>query len=197
MTPIDIPVDHTYTSCYCEENIYLLAKYFLDQPSVKRRWDIFAIFISNATKMVALWNQRKAAFADVAVVWDYHVILAMRPRSPFVSSAGDPAAQTWVYDYDTRLGIPCQWRDYVQGTFLDTPDVPVLYQSLFRVIPGEEFLDHFASDRSHMLSVHPGAEPCYFAEPPVYLPLRGSKATERGVTNNLMSAFVSMARSTD
>lgn len=47
-----LPDDSIYTSCYCEENVYLLAQAFYDQPSVREAWDIFVVFISNHSKTV-------------------------------------------------------------------------------------------------------------------------------------------------
>ncbi|KAI0781311.1 N-terminal glutamine amidase-domain-containing protein [Trametes elegans] len=76
--------------------------------------------------------------------------------------------QAWVYDFDTTLPMPCSWTaDYIAGTFPYVLDgslagrvdemfhrcvfpVPVSY-FLFRVIPADVYLDHFASDRSHMI----------------------------------------------
>lgn len=40
-----------YTSCYCEENIYLLARELLEQ--LPRSWHLFAVFISNPSKTVS------------------------------------------------------------------------------------------------------------------------------------------------
>ena len=39
MTPPAVPSTHIYTSCYCEENIYLLAEAFTQQPGVKHERD--------------------------------------------------------------------------------------------------------------------------------------------------------------
>ncbi|KAI0328116.1 hypothetical protein GY45DRAFT_1255775 [Cubamyces sp. BRFM 1775] len=180
---------HIYTSCYCEENIYLLAQTFTrlsESNATDRRgpwpWQIYVVFISNGGKTVALWNQKAARDAGV-VVWDYHVVLvllpqpvrrhALRPRatapSPHAHNGG--AAEAWVYDFDTTLvPVPCLWRDYIAGTFpyafdrrlADRIDerfhrcVPRVPPCLFRVIPADTYLDHFASDRSHMI-VHPPA----------------------------------------
>lgn len=66
------------------------------------------------------------------------------------------------------------------------------------MIPGEVFLDQFASDRSHM-KLEPSdvdstvSAPAYRSPPPEYPPLRGNKAM---TANNLMSSFVSMDSST-
>lgn len=81
--------------------------------------------------------------------------------------------------------------------------------SLFRVIPAEEYLDNFLSDRSHMVStaiaVHvtgltlasnvklvQGQTDVYLAAPPLYPPLRGRKMAVALLPSNLMSSFVYM-----
>ena len=80
--------------------------------------------------------------------------------------------------------------------------------SKFRVVPVAQFLQHFASDRSHMvcfqLAVYlrslnylklvktPGP-PAYLSPPPLYKPICGPLAAEEGVENNLMSHFVCMS----
>ncbi|GLB35398.1 putative btb poz domain-containing protein [Lyophyllum shimeji] len=149
-----------YTPSYCEENVYLLAQKFLGDPDVMRDWQMFAVFISNHTKTVALWNQRLAQQPHFPVVWDYHVVLLLRPHEQNLSQLDEshPTTdgitmssqfrQSWIYDFDTQLEIPCTLEDYLEGSFMD---VPPQFESLFRVVPGEVYLTHFASDRSHML----------------------------------------------
>ncbi|KAJ7083830.1 N-terminal glutamine amidase-domain-containing protein [Mycena crocata] len=174
------PVPETIqTPFYCEENIYLLCEAFLSQQQ-----EVSAVFISNETKTVALWNQRLSKDAQTVVVWDYHVVLLLRTRE----------GQHWIYDFDTRLPLPCLMKDYLQHTFQQ--DLPHLYQSLFRIVPGLIYVEHFASDRSHMLtdaiSQNPEESCRYRSPPPAYTPLCGKKATE---TNNLMRSFVCMIAS--
>lgn len=47
-----LPSNSVYTRYYCEENAYLLAQAFYEQPSIREAWDIFVVFISNHTKTV-------------------------------------------------------------------------------------------------------------------------------------------------
>jgi len=54
--PPPLPSDHAYTSCYCEENIYLLAQTFLasyaeENPNTLP-WEVYVVFISNNTNTV-------------------------------------------------------------------------------------------------------------------------------------------------
>jgi N-terminal glutamine amidase len=43
------------------------------------------------------------------VVWDYHVILLLRPRQGEESTEFNENDRTmsWVYDFDTTLPVPC------------------------------------------------------------------------------------------
>ena len=91
---------------------------------------------------MALWGQ-KLNVSESAVVWDYHVILVLRakPRAPNavrsdVHTIGDPAAEgvlemkigeceddeskvstcaSWVYDFDSRAGMPCIMQGETNG----------------------------------------------------------------------------------
>ncbi|KAI0956822.1 hypothetical protein AcW1_005409 [Taiwanofungus camphoratus] len=221
-----LPPNSVYTNCYCEENIYLLAQVFSTRAEKDKNWPwlVYAVFISNDDQTVALWNQ-KAARKDV-VVWDYHVVLVLLPRAQTEPNDLGPNGsearaenETWVYDFDTRLSVPCNWLEYVYGTFPYAFDamfadrVKQAYHSLFRVVPADIYLDHFASDRSHMLinpanvedqvgldgyqspssTPHaPDPQPFYRSAPPRYPPLCGRRARELGVTHNLMDSFVAM-----
>lgn len=58
---------------------------------------------------VALWNQKAR---EGVVVWDYHVVLVLRPRlmRTNASSNGETTeADAWVYDFDSRGPLPCRW----------------------------------------------------------------------------------------
>lgn len=201
--PPPLPPDALYTSCYCEENIYLLAQTFRNQLQHEEEvfpWDIYVVFISNDNKTVALWRQK--ARKEI-VVWDYHVILVLRPRLATCSSDNEDCPvntakhEAWIYDFDTRLAVPSSAGSYMADTF------PYLFQtefelndqheSLFRVIEANVFLDHFASDRSHMiLRKDVEGRIIYSSPPPTYPPICGPTAKMRGVVMNLFETFVSM-----
>ncbi|KAH8117519.1 N-terminal glutamine amidase-domain-containing protein [Phellopilus nigrolimitatus] len=216
--PPPLPPGSVYTANWCEENIYLLASAFLEDPIVRASWHAYAIFISNPAKTVALWSQKQRT--DV-VVWDYHVVLMLKPLAnkssrgagrPEANADGGPEARepgepglapdrvrSWVYDFDSRLPMPCPWEDYVAATFPYTTaaaedagwTVPDAYRSVFRVVRGEEYVERFASDRTHMLAAVPGPER-YVSPPPAYACIQGAHAKLNGISNNLMSAFVDM-----
>ncbi|EIN07838.1 hypothetical protein PUNSTDRAFT_69424 [Punctularia strigosozonata HHB-11173 SS5] len=118
--PPPLPPDVTYTSCYCEENAYLLCATFSQNADVAASWDVSVAFVSNARQTVALWSQKASRDLDGLVVWDYHVVLCLRSRARPVSppsdsearafgktTDSDSPARTWIYDFDTRLGLPC------------------------------------------------------------------------------------------
>ncbi|KAI9570418.1 N-terminal glutamine amidase-domain-containing protein [Boletus coccyginus] len=198
--PLPDCANSVYTRCYCEENIYWLIKRFLTPSGGGQpEWDVFSVFISNPTRTVALWNQRGGPSRGTPVIWDYHVILAVRERLQLHSQPQGCSLirvrSTWVYDLDTCLPIPCHWSEYVDQTFPLGTNTPFQYQSRFRVIPGDVYLDNFASDRSHMLRVsgsNPPEEPRYLSQPPPYRIICGSEAEKHGIRNNLMTCFVSM-----
>lgn len=61
-------------------------------------------------------SQKASRELNFPVLWDYHVILVLRPRrsasligqSPFEFET--EGRLSWVYDFDTRLPIPCAWN---------------------------------------------------------------------------------------
>jgi len=89
----------------------------------------------------------------------------------------------------------------MQGTFPYAFDARLAslvgqsFHSLFRVIPAAAYLDHFASDRSHMLDDALSPEPSYKMPPPAYAALCGRKAEQLGIFHNLMESYVSMSLS--
>ena len=129
-------VSPEYTAFYCEENIYRL----LLSPHLQDR-ENHAVFISNPARCCPLWNQRAAPNPGDPVFWDYHVVMAsFRPGHPCE-----------IWDLDTTRGYPLRFEDWWAATF---PFIDALRPELlpwFRVIDDDLFLEHFSSDRSHML----------------------------------------------
>ncbi|TRM61813.1 N-terminal glutamine amidase-domain-containing protein [Schizophyllum amplum] len=186
-------VQVAYTSHYCEENVYLLLQTLASDASVADTWNAYAVFISNETKSVALWNQKLAPEDSVMpVVWDYHVVALLRPKEPEISQECEERVlpQAWIYDFDSRIPTPVLLEEYLEGTFRD--EVPTQFQSLFRVVSAQELFDYFASDRSHMLSSE--ASLVYVKPPPGHAAIRGTKAVH---DTNLMGSFVNMRNEED
>ncbi|EPY53588.1 hypothetical protein SPOG_03178 [Schizosaccharomyces cryophilus OY26] len=136
-----------YTSCYCEENIYQLAEYFVKE---KPQLQAYVIFLSTPTKTMPIWEQSKSPF----VIWDYHVVLLTR-------SLQNPREGWFVWDHDTRLPIPCPLEHYLERALRrdweHSPELPLIFGNSYcdmnrkyRVIEAKSYLQHFSSDRSHM-----------------------------------------------
>ena len=115
-----------YQPYFCEENVWqLLQAEGLPQPRA-------AVFVTNATRTVAMWGQR--AGRPDPVVWDYHVVLLL-PKEGL------------ILDLDDRDQLVWPVRDWLGHAFrADQFDL----QPRFRIVDGEEFLAKFSSDRSHM-----------------------------------------------
>lgn len=147
---------------------------------------------------MALWEQKASSDEEsgYVVVWDYHVVLALRRGETQGKGKEDEGGtRCWIYDQDSRLSMPCSAEEYFARTFLRQEVLEERWRSWFRVVPAQRFLDYFASDRSHMLR-DPGASgvgvPEYIAPPPEYAPIVGLAAREMGVRTNLMAEFVDM-----
>lgn len=184
-----LPPAYIYTPYYCEENVYLLVESFSKDRSITDNWEIYAVFISNHTKTVALWNQKLCESPDYPVVWDYHCVLLLKSKA---------SSSSWIFDYDTRLAMLCPLQEYVEGTlgtdlFQSNPSNQ--FRSLLRIVPAVDYLDSFASDRSHMLMVKDDGTQTYIDPPPSYPCLIGKRVQEQNITNNLMDTFVSMSSS--
>ncbi|GAA6006330.1 hypothetical protein JCM11491_004916 [Sporobolomyces phaffii] len=178
-----------YTQYYCEENIYLLVRALELHQDVRATW---ACFVSNPERRALLFNQkasRQGADQGSYVIWDYHVfaIAAVRQR--------DAEDRVVVLDLDSKLGRVVDLSDYVERTFY-----PSLFRhnvvdpslaSRIRIVPGQDFLRNFASDRSHMLAVDNMGELAYVHPPPAYPPICGPGAPE---PHNLWSRFLDMGQ---
>ncbi|KAM7538050.1 hypothetical protein Aperf_G00000069315 [Anoplocephala perfoliata] len=136
---MQIPPDQcVYTSQYCEENVYKFIEHVKRaDPSI----EVYVVFISNHSKKVALFFQKSGYSPDGVVVWDYHVIAVLRPQSK---------SRFQVYDLDTTLEFPCDMSRYWALAIRSNSSFKDSYKRFFRVVDGDMFLRHFASDRSHM-----------------------------------------------
>ena len=100
-----------------------------------------------------------------------------------IDKSSSPAT---VYDFDSTLSFPVSATEYLQSAIRDEQNLLARYRryrlkkltvffpflvlfSMFRVIPAREYLDTFASDRSHMLKKD---KTTYNAPPPPYPPIR-------------------------
>lgn len=141
-----------YQAYFCEENIWHFANEYLKTNSEQSSQDdkicfnarFFVLFFINATRKVTLLNQR--VFGNDGIgIWDYHVVFF----------DGD---KRLIFDFDTVLPFPSDAKMYLQETFPETHfSSEEVLQSLemaparIRIIPADQYVAHFSSDRSHML----------------------------------------------
>ncbi|CAF3557978.1 unnamed protein product [Rotaria socialis] len=150
-----------YTSCYCEENIWKLCECWKNNDPNHLN-SLYAVFISNAQRIIPIWEQKSASNSEHLAIWDYHVILIDKSSS-----------STAIYDFDSTLSFPVSATDYVQQAIRDETNIAHRYHRLFRVISAQEYLDTFASDRSHMLKED---KITYMASPPSYPAISNEKS---------------------
>ncbi|XP_048729630.1 protein N-terminal glutamine amidohydrolase-like [Ostrea edulis] len=164
--------ESTYTSCYCEENVWCLCDRIRDKYP-DRLHNCYCVFISNNKRAIPLWRQKASKREDGQVVWDYHVIFLYQP-----------GPGTLVFDLDTSLTFPCDFERYCEESIKDDKCLKPEYHRMFRVIPAAEFLQTFASDRSHMLT----KDGQWMSPPPVYPPIKTEEC------HNNIQEFISMEK---
>lgn len=64
-----------------------------------------------------------------------------------VESSQHPVMQI-VFDLDTELPFPTDAKEYFMQSFRPEISLPSSYEQRFRVVPVEDFMDYFSSDRS-------------------------------------------------
>lgn len=131
-----------WAKCYCEENVYKLAQRLVQSKDVEVA-SIHVVFVSNRAKKTPIWMQESSPSPQNPVIWDYHVILlAMVNKIPL------------IFDLDSTLPFPSSAQSYIEQAFrpLELKKLQHIYHPMFRLIPVRDFLDYFASDRSHMRS---------------------------------------------
>lgn len=124
--------EHIYTSCYCEENIYHLARLFPDS---------YTVIISNRDRTVPFWSNKlriDQGSEDGHIIWDYHVVLIKEDK---------------IWDFDSAVSFPCSIREYFDRVLRTSISLhlPEQFRRQYRVIRSLDFVRDFASDRSHML----------------------------------------------
>jgi len=84
----------------------------------------------------------------------------------------EPSRNTLVWDLDTKLSFPVAFTEYASRA-LCPRELPVHYQQLFRVVGGADYLQTFASDRSHMMN----SDGSWKSPPPSYTPIQTKGTT--------------------
>ena len=170
-TPISSKPNQIYTSCYCEENIWHLCDKIKKSNILTENQNPYVIFISNDNKTVPLWSQSSSKTEDGLVIWDYHVILIIKADQDCT-----------VFDLDSNLPYPCDFNSYTKATFKLDDNILEQFHRKFRVIPFEDYLLNFASDRQHMKDDNGQ----WLQPPPDYPCIQTSKST------NNINDFISM-----
>ncbi|KAI8896694.1 N-terminal glutamine amidase-domain-containing protein [Globomyces pollinis-pini] len=124
-----------YTAQFCEENVYHLAKYLVDQGLYE---SIDVLFISNSSKTVVFFHQKRS---PEYVVWDYHVVLVAKPFN---------SSHVYLFDLDTSLDFPTTIQEYITKALQPHLNYPEQFRRCYRLIDSSKYLEYFASDRSHM-----------------------------------------------
>ena len=124
---------------WCEENCWHLAADPLVGPGER-----LVLFVSGTGGNVACWGQHAAAPGE-AVLWDYHVVVAV---------GGADGWQVW--DLDTRLGCPLPAAAWIAGTFPRPTQVVPRFQPRFLVLAAEDYRRDLTSDRGHMRDARGG-----------------------------------------
>ena len=144
-----------YTPFYCEENVWRLLR---DNPDGATQGH--AVFISNAQRACPVWQQRAAPHPSEPVLWDYHVVMLGR----------DAGTRWLVWDLDTTQVCPMPALDYLDGAFPHAAALQDAWQPQFRLVPHAALQEHFASDRSYMLTPDGGFTHPPPPEPPIQPP---------------------------
>ena len=140
--------DYIYTPLFCEENIWHLCRSLTSARIPAEALSV--LFLSNSNKEIVVLNQRFTSIRE-AITYDYHVILKYQPHDN----------ETLVFDFDSRLAFPVDWKTYQLESFPDQSSLPPGLRMMIREIPADEYLDRFTSDRSHMAHLPQPEHPQY------------------------------------
>nr|CAG4650428.1 EOG090X0C0Q [Sida crystallina] len=165
-----------YTSCFCEENVWHMAKNIRDKGDDSTLKQCFVVFVSNTHESIPLWKQKAGKDQDGFVVWDYHVF--------FLHASETRINQ--IYDLDSTLQFPCNFDEYARKSLRNEELMPEEFHRFFRVIPAKDFLESFSSDRRHMKK----DDGTWMKPPPTYPPIQTS------TTNHNLKVFVDMTNKT-
>ena len=123
--------DFAYQAAYCEENIWHLCQQNHFQNS-------YVVFIFSKGDAFPMLNQGASGASGTPIFWDYHVVLLVMTEN------------NHIVDFDTTLEFMTDIGSYfsqsfVNESFLSDQEIP-----LFRLVPSDEFVRLFSSDRRHM-----------------------------------------------
>lgn len=129
------PLTH-YWPRYCEENVWFLCDALLEAGGAD---EALVLVVTNAAHRVAMFRQRAARRPDGLIVWDYHVVLAVRDDLHWQ-----------IVDADTTLPRPCAAAEYLDTSFPPLIDAAAHLRPMFRVTDAAAYHAALGSDRRHM-----------------------------------------------
>jgi len=131
---IRIQPKDAYWPYFCEENVWRLIEALPAEVT-----DAAAIFISNAGRRVALWQQKHASSPNAPLIWDYHAMM--------IALIDD---EWQALDLDSLLPLQTPMLEYLDATFPQPKYLGPEYAPTFRMIDGAWYRNCFRSDRRHM-----------------------------------------------
>lgn len=93
------------------------------------------VFIASRGDYFPMLHQQGGASPNHLVLWDYHVILCLNGQ---------------ILDFNSTLHFCSPLPTYFEHSFIDESLLDPLEIPLFRVLPADEYVRTFRSDRSHM-----------------------------------------------
>jgi hypothetical protein len=120
-----------YQAAYCEENIWHLCQQHHLQNS-------YVVFIFSKGDAFPMLNQRASEHPALPIFWDYHVVLLVINKN------------NQIFDFDTTLAFNTGIDYYFSESFVNERLLADKEIPLFRIVPSNEFVRLFSSDRSHM-----------------------------------------------
>lgn len=153
-----------YTKFYCEENIWKLAEHISGNCSDFSK--CYVIICSNEKKRVPFFHHKTGKVENMYMqVWDYHLFVIWK----------ESKEQIVVYDLDSCLLIPMLFNQYKQLSLQlgIIERMSAEFKRSYRILKAQDYLNYFASDRSHMIE----SNGSYYAAPPPYDPIKTEHST--------------------
>lgn len=130
-----------YAQCYCVLNVWWMLKRI--EAKYPEELDYcHVVLIHNAERRVLMWKQSLSALKGGLILWEYHVIMVY----------SDGAYQSWVYDCESQLPFPTEFKEYCKKTFKLNKKYffELANNKLFRVVCAELFLRHYSPETGQM-----------------------------------------------
>ena len=135
--------DFAYQAAYCEENIWHLCQQSNFQSKIQSKTqskiqNSYVVFIFSKGDAFPMLKQRASGDHGLPIFWDYHVVLLVMTEN------------NQVLDFDTTLEFNTDIGSYFRESFVDESFLSDQEIPWFRLVPSDEFVRLFSSDRRHM-----------------------------------------------